>query len=75
MTRVPPEPAAPPEPETPGLTTATVEDLVEIGFSERQAERIVEYREQGLVTKVADLKRVPGIARPVLDALSKRLAD
>ena len=46
-----------------------------LGFTLRQAQRIVEYREQGLVSTVADVKRVPGIAKPVLAALSKQLAD
>ncbi len=58
------------------LATATAEDLVTIGFSATQAQRIVRYRdEEAIVTSIGDLKRVPGIAKPVLAELVKRLTD
>jgi outer membrane biosynthesis protein TonB len=72
-----PKPAAakPKRSSRPSLATATAPQLTRIGFTKAQAERIVRYREEGRVTKLADLKRVPGIARPVLAELVKRFED
>ena len=71
-----PAPAPKPPAARPSLATATVDDLVGVGFTDRQAERIVEYRDDlGKVTKLSDLKRVPGIAKPVLAELVKRLDE
>ena len=77
-----PEPAAEPGVQRPAptpsktsLATASADDLLEIGFTERQTERILSYRDEGIVTKVSDLKRVPGIAMPVLEILVENLED
>jgi hypothetical protein len=68
-----------PEPKhrsRPSLATASNRDLVGVGFTPGQAERIVEYRDHlGKVTTLSDLKRVPGIAKPVLAELVKRLDE
>ena len=58
------------------LAKASAKDLMAVGFTETQAKRIVSYRDkEAIVTKVADLRRVPGIAKPVLAKLIERLDD
>jgi outer membrane biosynthesis protein TonB len=75
QSRAKPRPKRKP-PARPRLTTATAADLAGVGFTPAQAQRIVEYRDDlGKVTKLSDLKRVPGIAKPVLVELVKRLDE
>ncbi len=75
-----PKPKPVPKPKSApsllSLASASAEDLVGVGFSTTQAKRIIRYRdEEAIVSRVSDLKRVPGISRPVLAELIKRLEN
>ena len=71
-----PKPKPKAAPSLLSLATASAEDLVGVGFSTTQAKRIVRYRDdEAIVSRVSDLKRVPGISKPVLAELVKRLED
>ncbi len=63
-----------PDGETFNLNSATFEQLREAGFSVTQATRVITYRErQGGFDSLDDLDAVPGMPRPFLRNVKRRL--